>query len=95
MKTFMVIVHVFRGMALEAVESILLAVLVAASLVAVESERLTRAVLGFLVFTIALGAIFIFLNAAYLGLLVLLIYAGAAIALLLMVIMLTRGSEEG
>ncbi len=81
-------------MALEAVESVLLVVLVAASLVAVESERLTRAVIGFLIFTIALGAIFILLSAAYLGLLVLLIYAGAAIALLLMVIMLTKGREE-
>ena len=81
-------------MALEAVESVLLAVLIVSSLVAVEAERLTRAVIGFLIFTITLGGVFILLNAAYLGLLVLLIYAGAAIALLLMVIMLTRGSEK-
>ena len=80
-------------MALEGLESILLAVLVISSIIAVESERLIRSVLGFLVFTLTLGVLFLLLSAYQLGLMVFLVYSGAAIALLLMVIMLTKGKE--
>lgn len=80
-------------MSLEGLESILLAVLVISSIVAVESERLIRSVLGFLVFTLTLGGLFLLLSAYQLGLMVFLVYSGAAIALLLMVIMLTKGRE--
>lgn len=82
-------------MSLEGLETALLAVLVVSSLIAVESERLLRSVLGFLVFTLALGGLFLLLSAPHLGLMVFLIYSGAAVALLLMVIMLTRGREAG
>ena len=80
-------------MSLEGLESALLAILVASSIMAVESERLTRSVLSFLIFTLALGGLFILLSAYHLGLMVFLIYSGAAIALLLMVFMLTKGRE--
>ena len=50
-------------MALEGLESILLAVLVISSIIAVESERLIRSVLGFLVFTLTLGGLFLLLSA--------------------------------
>lgn len=80
-------------MALEGLEGILLTVLVISSIIAVESERLIHSVLGFLVFTLTLGGLFILLSAYQLGLMVFLVYSGAAIALLLMVIMLTKGRE--
>lgn len=81
-------------MSIEALEASLLISLIVFSIIAVESENLIRAVFGLLGFIISLSFIFILLYALHVGLMLLLVYAGGAIALLMLVIMMTNRREE-
>jgi len=78
----------------ESLEAAFLASLVIFSILAVESESLIRSVFSLLGFTISLGLLFILLSAFHVGLMVLLVYAGGVVALLLAVIMMTKGREH-
>ncbi len=81
-------------MSIEALETILLISLVIFSILAVESHSLIRAVFSLLGFIISLSFLFILLYALHVGLMLLLVYAGGAIALLMLVIMMTNRREE-
>lgn len=81
-------------MNVEALEAALLVSLVIFSIVAVESKSLIRAVFSLLGFIISLSFLFILLYALHVGLMLLLVYAGGAIALFMLVIMMTDRRED-
>lgn len=81
-------------MNIETLEIALLISLIVFSVIAIESENLIRAVFGLLGFIISLSFIFILLYALHVGIMLLLVYAGGAIALLMFVIMMTNRREE-
>ncbi|GEM_PF-772747 len=81
-------------MNIETLEIALLISLIVFSVIAIESENLIRAIFGLLGFIISLSFIFILLYALHVGIMLLLVYAGGAIALLMLVIMMTNRREE-
>jgi len=64
------------------------------ALVAIELKDILYAILSFCGFCIAVGAIFWILNAPYVAVFQLLVYAGAIVALFLAAIMLTTRKER-
>jgi NADH-quinone oxidoreductase subunit J len=76
------------------VEIILLAFTIVFGVSAVESKRLVYAAVSLALMSISIALIYFLLSAPYVGVLQLLIYAGAITILFLATISLTRGEEE-
>jgi NADH-quinone oxidoreductase subunit J len=76
------------------IEIILVAFTIVFGVSAVESKRLVYAALSLALMSISIALIYFFLSAPYVGVLQLLIYAGAITILFLATISLTRGEEE-
>lgn len=76
------------------IEAILLLIIIISGILSVEVRSLVKAVMCLLIFTLSLGLLFIVLGAFHVGLFQILAYSGGAIALFLIVIMLTRRVEE-
>ncbi|MCS7145208.1 MAG: NADH-quinone oxidoreductase subunit J [Nitrososphaerota archaeon] len=79
---------------LEPLELALLVLALAASAIAVETRSLTRSVFGLLVFTVAIGLIFVLLGAIHIGALQIIVYSGGVMALFLLMIMVTARRDE-
>jgi NADH-quinone oxidoreductase subunit J len=77
-----------------AIEIILLAFTIIFGVSAVESKRLVYAAVSLALMSISIALIYFLLSAPYVGVLQLLIYAGAITILFLATISLTRGEEE-
>jgi NADH-quinone oxidoreductase subunit J len=77
-----------------AIEIILLAFTIIFGVSAVESKRLVYAAVSLALMSISIALIYFLLYAPYVGVLQLLIYAGAITILFLATISLTRGEEE-
>ena len=75
-------------------EIILLAFIVVFGVLAVEFKRLVYAAVSLALMSVSIGLIFFLLTAPFVGVLQLLIYAGAITILFLATISLTRGEEE-
>ena len=75
-------------------EIILLAFIVVFGILAVEFKRLIYAAVSLALMSISIALIFFLLAAPFVGLLQLLIYAGAITILFLATISLTKGEEE-
>jgi NADH-quinone oxidoreductase subunit J len=75
-------------------EIILLAFIIVFGILAVESKRLVYAAVSLALMSISIALIFFLLSAPYVGVLQLLIYAGAITILFLATISLTKGEEE-
>ena len=76
------------------IEIILIAFTIVFGVSAVESKRLVYAAVSLALMSISIALIFFLLLAPYVGVLQLLIYAGAITILFLATISLTRGEEE-
>ena len=76
------------------IEIILLAFTIIFGVSAVESKRLVYAAVSLALMSISIALIYFLLSAPYVGVLQLLIYAGAITILFLATISLTRGEEE-
>jgi NADH-quinone oxidoreductase subunit J len=75
-------------------EIVLLAFIVVFGILAVEFKRLVYAAVSLALMSVTIALVFFLLTAPYVGLLQLLIYAGAITILFLATISLTRGEEE-
>lgn len=82
-------------MRLEAVLAlIMMAVAVIFAILTLELKDLVYMVFSFAVMSVAIGSYYFLLNAIYLGIFQMLIYAGAVVAMAIAAIILTRGREE-
>lgn len=61
---------------------------------AVETRSLTRSVFGLLLFTVAVGLIFVALGAVHIGAVQIIVYSGGVMALFLLMIMVTTRRDE-
>ena len=77
-----------------AIEIVLLAFTIIFGVSAVESKRLVYAAVSLALMSISIALIYFLLSAPYVGVLQLLIYAGAITILFLATISLTKGEEE-
>jgi NADH:ubiquinone oxidoreductase subunit 6 (subunit J) len=64
------------------------------ALFTIETKNILHAVIGFCGLSITIGALFWLLNAPYVSIFQILIYAGAVVALFLAAIMLTTSKES-
>ena len=76
------------------IEIILLGLTVAFGVLSVEFKRLVNAAVSLALMSISIALIFFLLSAPFVGVLQLLIYAGAITILFLATISLTKGEEE-
>ena len=82
-------------MRLEAILAlIMMAVAVIFAILTLELKDLVYMVFSFAVMSVAIGSYYFLLNAIYLGIFQMLIYAGAVVAMAIAAIILTRGREE-
>ena len=70
---------------------ILIALAVIFAVLTIELKDLVYMVFSFAIMSVAIGAYYFLLNAVYIGIFQMLIYAGAVVAMAIAVIMLTRG----
>jgi len=78
----------------DAAQLTLIALTLAFALLSIEVKNLFHAVIFFALMCISIGAIFWMLNAPYLAVFQLAVYAGAVVALLLAAVILTVGKER-
>jgi len=76
------------------IEALLLLIIIVSGILSVEVRSLVKAVMCLFIFTLSLGLLFIALGAFHIGVFQILAYSGGTIALLMVVIMLTRRVEE-
>ncbi|RLI30030.1 MAG: hypothetical protein DRO46_01305 [Candidatus Hecatellales archaeon] len=77
------------------IAAIIMALAVIFAVLTIELKDLVYMVFSFAVMSVAIGSFYFLLNAVYLGIFQMLVYAGAVVAMALAVIMLTRGRGEG
>jgi len=70
---------------------ILIALAVIFAVLTIELKDLVYMVFSFAIMSVAIGAYYFLLNAVYIGIFQMLVYAGAVVAMAIAVIMLTRG----
>ncbi|MCS7118353.1 MAG: NADH-quinone oxidoreductase subunit J [Thaumarchaeota archaeon] len=75
-------------------EAVLLMIATLSAIMSIETRSLVRTALWFLVFTVALGLLFILMGAHLVGLFQILAYSGGAVALLMVVLMFTKRRDE-
>lgn len=79
---------------MEVIALILMALAVIFAILTIEVKDLIYMVFSFAVMSVAIGSYYFLLNAVYLGIFQMLIYAGAVVAMAIAAIILTRGREE-
>jgi NADH:ubiquinone oxidoreductase subunit 6 (subunit J) len=77
----------------EVLEVALMIATILLAVYAIEAKNILRAVIGFCGMCIAIGGIFWTLNAPYVSVFQILIYAGAVVAIFLAAVMLTTSKE--
>ncbi len=64
------------------------------AILTIELKDLIYMVFSFAIMSVAIGSFYFLLNAVYLGMFQMLVYAGAVVAMAIAAIILTRGREE-
>ena len=64
------------------------------AILTIELKDLVYMVFSFAIMSVAIGSFYFLLNAVYLGMFQMLVYAGAVVAMAIAAIILTRGREE-
>ncbi|MHC1590265.1 MAG: NADH-quinone oxidoreductase subunit J [Candidatus Hecatellaceae archaeon] len=77
-----------------AVALILMALAIIFAILTIELKDLIYMVFSFAIMSVAIGSFYFLLNAVYLGMFQMLVYAGAVVAMAIAAIILTRGREE-
>jgi len=77
-----------------AVALILMALAIIFAILTIELKDLVYMVFSFAIMSVAIGSFYFLLNAVYLGMFQMLVYAGAVVAMAIAAIILTRGREE-
>jgi NADH-quinone oxidoreductase subunit J len=78
----------------EVMQIILMVAAILLAVIAIERKNILHAVIGFCGMCIAVGGLFWLLNAPYVAVFQVLIYAGAVVAIFLATIMLTTSKEK-